>query len=225
MKKCWLVWKCPITRQRYTVGLLEKEDCFYRFSYINPELDEAIKNGFSYFPGFSDLKEVYESDKLFANISTRLPNKKRPDYLEILNSYDLDVTSDEFDILIATKGRLITDNYEFVPVFNFRKIEFEITGMSHAKDIEKCKDLLKENVSLVLNQEPENKYDKYAIQVILKKMGQEYHLGYVPRYYSKYLTDVLNDCISYSAMIEKVRIDPVLKEDNITVFVKLIFNK
>lgn len=84
---------------------------------------------------------------------------------------------------------------------------------------------IKENVSLILNQEPENKYDKYAIQVILKKIGQEYHLGYVPRYYSKYLTDVLNDCISYSAMIEKVRTDPVLKEDNITVFVKLIFNK
>ena len=160
----------PVTRQRYTVGVLEECEHSYKFSYINPELDDALKAGFSYFPGFSNLNEVYESDSLFVNIATRLPNKKRPDYLEILNSYDLDVISDEFDILIATKGRLITDNYEFVPVFNFRKIEFEIAGMNHSKDVQKCKDLLKENVSLILKKEPENPYDKYAIQVILKKM-------------------------------------------------------
>ena len=64
------------------------------------------------------------------------------------------------------KEELITDNYEFVPVFNFRKIEFEIAGMNHSKDVQKCKDLLKENVSLILKKEPENPYDKYAIQVI-----------------------------------------------------------
>lgn len=225
MRKCWLVWMEPVTRQRYTVGVLEECEHSYKFSYINPELDDALKAGFSYFPGFSNLNEVYELDSLFVNIATRLPNKKRPDYLEILNSYDLDITSDEFDILIATKGRMITDNYEFVPVFNFRKIEFEIADMNHSKDVQKYKDLLKENVSLILKKEPENPYDKYAIQVILKKMGKEYHLGYVPRYYSQYLTDVLDACVTYSAMIEKVRIDPVLKEDNITVFVKLIFNK
>ena len=95
----------PVTRQRYTVGVLEECEHSYKFSYINPELDDALKAGFSYFPGFSNLNEVYESDSLFVNIATRLPNKKRPDYLEILNSYDLDITSDEFDILIATKGR------------------------------------------------------------------------------------------------------------------------
>ena len=33
--------------------------------------------------------------------------------------------------------------------------------------------------------EPENKHDENAIKVILRKNGKNYHLGYVPRYYTK----------------------------------------
>ena len=148
--KLWLIWKEPISRRRFTIGLLEKNEKGFFFSYLNPELDEARNNGFSFFPGFDDLNKKYFSSDLFVNISTRLPNRKRPDYLEILNSYDLDSTSTNFEILKATKGGLLTDNYEFVSVFNLNKIEFDIAGMRHAKDLSQCQNDLKENSSLLL---------------------------------------------------------------------------
>ena len=221
--KLWLIWKEPISRRRFTIGLLEKNEKGFFFSYLNPELDEARKNGFLFFPGFDDLNKKYFSSDLFVNISTRLPNRKRPDYLEILNSYDLDSTSTNFEILKATKGRLLTDNYEFVSIFNLNKIEFDVAGMRHAKDLSQCQNDLKENSSLLLEKEKDNLQDEYAIRILFQKGQKKYHIGYVPRYYSKPLSEALDQSISYSAMIEKIRIDRILNEDNIVIEVKLIF--
>ncbi len=215
-RKLWLIWKEPKNRQRFTIGLLNYNGNEYQFEYINPELEDACQGGFSFYPGFENLNQKYVSKELFP--------PKRPDYLEILNSYNLDTSASDLDILIATKGRLITDNYEFVPVFNLNKIEFEIAGISHSKDIGHCKEILKENVPLILEPEKENKQDKYAIKILVKINGQFYHLGYVPRYYSKNLSESLEKSISYSAMIEKVRFESLLSDENITVVVKLVFD-
>lgn len=106
---------------------------------------------------------------LFPNIETRLPNKSRPEYLEILNLYDLDVNSSKMEILERTKGRLLTDNFEFVPVFDKNKIEFEIAGTSHSDDIKNNKDIFEVNDDLFLERDYNNEYDKYAINVICKK--------------------------------------------------------
>lgn len=51
---------------------------------------------------------------MFHNILARFPNPKRPDYDKILSQFNLDRNSDEWDILSHTKGRLITDTYEFI---------------------------------------------------------------------------------------------------------------
>lgn len=56
-------------------------------------------------------------------------------YLEIMNSYGLKDDSLDIDILIATKGRLVTDNFEFVLAFDKEKIEFDVAGTSHSVDI------------------------------------------------------------------------------------------
>ncbi len=131
----WLIWKDSISRRRYKVGILNRKNGMYKFSYVNPELNDAKKVGFKYFPGFEDLTKDYESETLFANILTRLPNSTRPDYFEILNSYNLDKETEEFEILKVTRGRTITDNYEFVPAFDLNKIEFDVAGTSHCDDI------------------------------------------------------------------------------------------
>lgn len=221
----WLIWKEPKTRRRYKIGLLRKINNKYNFEYINPELNEALKVGFDYFPGFNDLNISYSSDKLFANIETRLPNVNRPDYLEILNSYNLDISSNKMDILRATKGRLLTDNYEFVPAFNNNKIEFDVAGTRHCKDLIKCKSLLNINDRLVLEPELDNIYDKDAIKVLYVKDTVKYHLGYVPRYYSKQFKEMLDKNIDYSAMIQNLNFESVFNDEDITAVVKLIFKK
>ena len=224
-KEMWLIWKQPKTRRRYKIGILTYDDNQYKFKYINPELNDAVMEGFKYFPGFPDLNKEYISGELFANIDTRLPNTNRPDYLEILNTYGLERNSTKLEILKATKGRLITDNYEFVSIFDTVKIEFDVAGTRHCPDVKKCKNIININDKLELELEPDNVYDENAIKVILNKNRKRYHLGYVPRYYSKELSELLKNNIEYSAMIQSLNFESEINDEDINAFVKLIFNK
>ena len=220
----WLIWKEPLSHRRFKIGILIKLNDGYEFSYVDPELGEARKVGFNLFPGFNDLSKTYKNNQLFINIASRLPNKGRIDYLEILNSYNLDKESSDFDILKATRGRTLTDNYEFVPAFDLNKIEFDVAGTRHCKDINKCKDFLKINRVLYLEPEPNNKNDENAVKVVLKENGKLYHLGYVPRYYSKELLNELNKGAKYSAMIQNLKFNSPFSDENIVANVKLIFD-
>ena len=220
----WLIWKEPLSHKRFKIGILIKLNDGYEFSYVDPELGEARKVGFNFFPGFNDLSKTYKNNELFINIASRLPNKGRIDYLETLNSYNLDKESSDFDILKATRGRTLTDNYEFVPAFDLNKIEFDVAGTRHCKDINKCKDFLKINRVLYLEPEPNNKNDENAVKVVLKENGKLYHLGYVPRYYSKELLNELNKGAKYSAMIQNLKFNSPFSDENIVANVKLIFD-
>ena len=224
-KEMWLIWKQPETRRRYKIGILTYDNNLYTFKYVNPELNKAMIAGFAYFPGFDDTNKIYTSEKLFANIETRLPNTARADYLEILNTYNLEKDSTKLDILKATRGRLITDNYEFVPAFDSSKVEFDVAGTRHCPDIKECKELIRVNDKLLLKLEPENKFDDYAIKVIFNKNEKKYHLGYVPRYYAEELTRLLEKNVNYSAMIQSLNFESEINDEDITVLVKLIFNK
>ena len=170
------------------------------------------------------IKIYFKGNVLSITKPTRLPNENRPDYLQLLNLYDLDINSSKMEILKKTKGRLLTDNFEFVPEFNKNKIEFDVAGTSHREDIEKCRDLLQVNDNLYLEKEPNNKYDAYAIKVIYKNNNVNYHIGYVPRYYSKDLTKLLETGIEYSAQIESLNFDTPFRDEDILASVKIIFN-
>ena len=93
----WLIWKSPKKRQRYKIGELTREsnpdgDFNYIFKYTNPELDDAKSAGFDFFPGFDEHKMEYRSGKLFENIKTRLLNRRRPDFLDLLNKYKVELS-------------------------------------------------------------------------------------------------------------------------------------
>lgn len=223
-RELWLIWKEPVSRRRYKIGILTCLDNEYQFKYVNPELEDAKKVGFDFYPGFYDLNKVYKNDDMFSNISTRLPNKRRPDYLEILNSYNLEIDSSKFDILMATRGRLLTDNYEFVQPFDKLKLEFDVAGTRHCQDVKKCMNKININDKLLLELEPSNESDSNAIKVLLQKDGNIYHLGYVPRYYSCEIAKLLKDNIKYSAMIKSINFESEISDEDITAFVKIIFN-
>ncbi len=223
--KLWLIWKEPKERRRYIIGELLYDGSIYRFKYINPELNSAKEKGLDFFPGFNEIDKEYESTTgLFSNIESRLPNISRPEYLEILNTYDLEPNASQIEILKKTKGRLLTDNFEFVPEFDKNKIEFEIAGTRHTKDFKKYKKIFEINDNLILEREPENEFDENAIKVLCKKNGKVYMLGYAPRFYSKELTKMLKNNIEYSAQIKYLNFETKLSDEDITVNVKLIFS-
>lgn len=223
-KELWLIWKSPKTRRGYKIGVLSYDQKYYSFQYVDPELNEAGNDGFRFFPGFDDVKKIYTSERLFTNIKTRLPNSKRRDYLEILNSYNLTRNATELEILEATRGRLITDNYEFVPSFHKDKIEFDVVGTRHCSDIKLCRNLIHMNDRLLFEIGDKNPYDEHAIKVIFHKDGKNYHFGYVPRYYAKELTELLKSNVKYSALVTSLNFESQFNDEYITVTVKLIFD-
>ena len=129
------------------------------------------------------------------------------------------------DILKKTRGRLLTDNFEFVPEFDKNnKIEFEVAGTRHYINKNKMKKILNINDNLELEREYNNPQDEYAIKVNYLTNDKKYQLGYVPRYYSAYLANLLDEQVPYSAKIEFLNFDSLLTDENITVEVKLIFD-
>lgn len=223
-KEFWLIWKNPNTRRRYQIGVLAIINNEYHFKYNKQEIDEAISTGFDFFPGFVDINKEYKSNELFPNIATRLPNATRPDYIEVLMTYGLNKQSTQLEILERTKGRLLTDEYEFVPAFCKEKIEFDVAGTRYCKDVDKCKKILKVNETLLLELESENQYDEDAVRVIyIGPKGEMYKIGYVPRYYSKQLAQILREHIDYVATIQYLRFNTPLNDENISAKVELIF--
>lgn len=216
--KLLLIWKQPISRRRYKIGILTCNNDDYTFNYSD-EIDDAIREGFICFPGFEDIKKTYTSKLLFPNIASRLPNKKRPDYNEILKSYNLKENATDLEILIATKGKLVTDNYEFVRSFNKETIEFDVVGTRHCETIEKSFDLLKvgESVDLILDKT--NEHDKYAIQILI----DNYHIGFVPRYYSKELSELLKSNTKYDAKLVTVNFENALSDEVVILVVNVKF--
>lgn len=214
----WLIWKQPSTRRRYKIGVLTCLDNDYTFRYSD-EIDDALKEGFICFPGFENIDETYKSETLSPNISSRLPNKKRPDYEQFLKSYELDKNATELEILSSTKGKLVTDNYEFVKAFNEENFEFDVVGTRHCKDIKKSFEYLKPGKKLELLLDKENKHDAYAIKVLINDI----HIGFVPRYYSKELSNLLSFRKHYNATIKSVNFENTFSDEVVILVIKVDF--
>ncbi|MEY8741222.1 HIRAN domain-containing protein [Bacillales bacterium AN1005] len=205
-----LVWKEPESRQRYVVGKLiyNGDENKYLFSYLSENLQKAVSVGFKNYPSFPDLGETYESKgQLFPGLMNRLPNKKRPNYPEILLKYNLDTTSTVMEILGATRGRLGTDNFEFVQFIEFIQNQpFQITfdlAAARRYDFPSVKGEIKENEVVTLIRDMDNQVDVNAVRVIYR---DNLCLGYVPRYYSEDLAAMLEAGVQYKAIIKKLDI-------------------
>ncbi|HDR4614606.1 TPA: HipA domain-containing protein [Bacillus cereus] len=208
--KLLLIWKDPETRTRFTIGELsfEKETNTYKFQYQQPGLDDAKEHGFKDYPNFPNLTQVYELEgKLFPSIKSRLPQQKRPDFPEILDRYGLDTSCTDLELLEATRGRLATDNFEFVKPINVDgevqpKITFDLAAARYYNFSLVAKDLqVGDAIKLELE---DSKHDKFAVKVLT--IGNV-HIGYVPKYYSQEVHCILKKYPKCSASIVALDID------------------
>jgi len=203
----YLIWKEPSTRRNYIVGQLSKNGQ-YEFSYGH-EVQEAIKNGFELLIPFSDINKVYKSDMLFPTFSSRLPDKKRRGIEKILLKYDLQ-EYDEYELLKRSGARLPIDSLEFIePIpkeYNGKiKRTFYIAGVRYYNDCKggDCNKALhlEANNKLKFELDPKNQYDKNAVKIIDAKRN---HVGYLPRYYSESMTNILTKVTLYTCTVLEV---------------------
>ncbi|WP_407270103.1 HIRAN domain-containing protein [Radiobacillus sp. PE A8.2] len=205
----WLIWQNQETRQRYHVGNLFHEDGQYTFSYElsgkRRTLTEAMENGYKPHLSFRDVEKTYVSDRLFGPFARRLPDKRRPDFNEILKDYGLPLDYTEMDLLRATGGRLDTDPYEFVaPICvlddNFY-FDFYIAGWRYY-DGYKIENQIQAGSHVNFQLEPSNDKDNKAVIVLSDSQGHKF--GYIPAFYSGFMFDVMDNNLEYEAKIEKV---------------------
>ena len=181
----FLIWKNPQKRSRHKVGIFKKNSK-YEFEYSD-NIQECIDNGFDLLTSFPDKKKNYVSEKIFPEFLSRIPGPTRIDIDEILKKYNLD-SYDAFELIKRSGAKTSLDTLEFIdPILNLKGTnitrEFYIAGTRHycTKDNE-SKINIGDNVILEL--EPNNKFDKYAIKMLINNI----FVGYVPNYYSQIIT-------------------------------------
>lgn len=189
----YLIWKSEQTRKQYIIGQLTKNGQ-YEFQY-GEEVQSAIADGFKPLLCFPDLDKVYKDNRLFTIFTCRLPDRKRKNIQTILDKYGLE-EYDEYMLLKRSGARLPIDNLEFIdPILSFDKNVtriFYMAGVRHYMncDGKDCAQAIKitRGDEVFLRIEPDNKYDQNAVQ-FLDVSGKI--LGYIPRYYSKGVTELL----------------------------------
>lgn len=191
----FLIWKSDQSRKQYVVGQLTKNGQF-EFEYYKKEVNEAISDGFTLLIGFPELNKVYTNNKLFSVFASRLPDRKRKDIDIILDKYGMK-EFDEYLLLKRSGARLPIDNLEFIdPILNVYEGMQRIFYMAGVRHYLRCegKDCMNEidvaeGDNIILRKEPENSHDRFAVQML------DIHgrlLGYVPRYYSQGITELLD---------------------------------
>lgn len=189
----YLVWKSGKSGRQYIVGQLTKNSR-YEFQYCD-EVRKAVKDGFEPLLCFPDLNRRYEDEKLFSVFSSRLPDKKRKNIKDILMKYGLE-EYDEYTLLKRSGARLPIDNLEFIdPILDGEKDLTRIFFIAGVRYYLNCKgdDCLKATEltrgdEIFLKKDSENVHDENAVQV-LDCTGKI--LGYIPRYYSKSVAELL----------------------------------
>ena len=91
------------------IGELVKTGGEYMFRYTPEKTDKPA--GFFKVPTFNDVDRVYKSERLFLFFINRLFDRARPDLPQLLEKYGLS-DYDEWELLKATKAKLLTDGYE-----------------------------------------------------------------------------------------------------------------
>lgn len=207
----YLIWKDSQTRKNYIVGELSKNGQ-YEFRYTR-EVNEAINAGFDLLISFDELGKTYTNDTLFPTFSSRLPDKKRRDLDKILKKYNLD-TFDEYALLKKSGARLPIDTLEFIdPIFLNNGEEnidrfFYVAGVRHYLGCsgDECYMAIDINPSddLYLELEPSNEYDNKAVKIL--NINNE-HIGYLPRYYSESVVELLKEGFKYKLIVVDVNKD------------------
>jgi len=207
-RKIYLIWQEAAHRSRFVVGELQEEsNGGYVFRYLpRPDLDDALKSGFSCYPSFPDLNKEYR-ENVIESFSMRLPSRTRNDFKELLKYWDVqDSNLSDFDLLSITGGRLATDHFEFIdPHTEKRPIAFltELAGFTHyvqgGEDLEQLK-RLHEGDSVQLVRDPNNPKDKNAVKVLY----QNKHIGYIKRVHADTISAELGKGKQITSVIKHV---------------------
>ena len=189
-----LIWKHPISRERFVIARLDRGEQGYRFQYETAQpysLEAAKQAGFTPLDPFSDETKVHISPDLFPIFERRLPPDWRSSEYQKLGLEK----GQDIEYLRQSGGRIEGDTLEFLePLVECDgatelELEFPVAGWRYY-DGDQVLDSLQPGAPLKLELEPENKHDPNAIRVLTPDGTM---LGYVPRIYAWYFDDAVGE--------------------------------
>jgi hypothetical protein len=179
------------------VGMLSFDGELYRFCYT---LGALKFPGFRSFPSMEDLNTVYVSAELFPLFANRLLSQSRPEYEDYLRwgGFNASYLPDPISILSVTGGISQTDSIEVFscPVpdqTGCYQNKFFLHGIRWfpQESINRLARLQPEE-HLLLMPDPGNPCDPYAVGV--RTHIERMLIGYVPRYLTRDILHLLQDC-------------------------------
>lgn len=215
-EKLILTWKPGPHKRKTPIGELVFDGQKYFFKYIidNEKYNALKAKGFNLYTPFNDLEKIYNSNA-FEVFRTRLPDRSRPDFKNIISFWDIkDLSISNFDLIKVSGAKLPTDGFEFI--YDFSNAEPPFTLLINVAGVHYYRENASfcesgQNVQLV--KEPDNNFDPDAVKVELEN-GKT--IGYAPLVQAKALSKFL-ESNKVEASINKVYV----KLNNIGIQIKL----
>ena len=207
----YLAWHSHREDTWYTVGRLDCDSDVYRFKYLAGSVIARREADFGGVAQFPDESKEYQSTNLFAFVENRVLSENRPEYEDHTRRLGLEPEDlRPFDRLSRSNGRRVTDTFELYPAplesGDRISLHFFSRGVRYLDDA--LKELWKKSEPtspLRLKRDRDNEHDPYAIE-ILDDEGRE--LGYVPRYYTQSLAQILDANCSYEVELVQHNKEP-----------------
>ena len=207
-------WRSPTTRSIHPVGRLKFEAGakHYEYRYIRSALN-AAKEGFTPFPDFPKLENVYRDKELFPMFSNRSMSDNRPGFSSFLVALGLsEESANPMAILARTGGRRVTDQIELFPEpslgadgsYFTHCLLRSIRYMPQPGTDERIAKLKVEE-QLYWMPDPQNPVDPNAVAV---RTADNFMLGYVPSYLLADLRLLNNERPDVKLFVSRVNLPP-----------------
>lgn len=200
MHSVFVAWQDPATRAWRTIARLTEINRKYEFEFTQgaTNLKEVVRHLFN-----SNVTDRFRSDSLISLFRNKIPPRTRPDYKKMSAWLNLTGNESEFELLSrfglfpGSDGIMV---YPAPTLVNGRySIEFFLHGIRHAHgephsqhlraDVLRWCENAKEGDRLYPLLDPQNEYDSNA--VALRDADGSAIVGYVPRFYSRDIRDIL----------------------------------
>lgn len=201
------------TSQWGPVGRLDNELGHYRFVYTK---GAKKLNGFTPFPGMSDMKQVYESNDLLPVFHNRMLSRSRPEYRDFLEwgGFNSEQPPNPLDLLGITEGLRATDTLELFPcpqpdANNQYDIKFFLHGIRYMPDaVHNEIRRLDSGEKLGFMFDVSNDFDPYAVAIRTCSPRNRLLLGYMPCYLARDVKVLFGNFQAQNIHLEVARVNP-----------------
>ncbi len=216
-RQVFLAWQDPERRSWHPIGRLQSNGRRFLFVYTHGALVAKDTGRFSPLAAFPRLDTVYQSSTLFPLFANRLMPSSRPDYPEFLRWLNLgDADPSPLAVLARSGGQRATDTLEVFPCPEKKpdgsyETRFFVHGLRHMPpESTQRAALLQSGDHLLPMWDFGNQHDPYALALRTSEAnpGDLYLMGYLPRYLSREVLELLRGGSSPKVQIERINLSP-----------------